>query len=161
MKKIFLLTIAVLFIQCSSSKKTVSDSKKTIEKASTSYQTKNDFRGLKESAKNEFLKQKNATAKNKCVLILSQGFKGEKIIAKQNDKTLYSEYPISHLKTKYADSFGFDNSIDLVVYDNFSKEEVIIKSSKLKGNKFVYLMKYVENEKTKYRITLSNTLRPM
>lgn len=150
MKKIVFLVIVVVFSQCSS-----------VLSPTTSYQTRNDFKGVNETTKNQFLKQKKATSSSKCVLILTQGFKGEKIIVKQNGKTIYSEYPISHLKTKYADSFGFDKSNDLVLYDNYSKEEITIESSKIDDNKFVYLMKYIENEKTKYKITLSNTLRAM
>lgn len=94
-------------------------------------------------------------------MILTQGFKGEKIKVQQNGKTIYSEYPISHIKTKYADSFAFDNRADLLVIDNFSKEEITINSKKINGHKFVYLMKYLDGEKTKYKITLSDKLRPL
>ncbi|MEZ4854290.1 hypothetical protein [Flavobacterium sp.] len=150
MKKIIFLAIVVFFYNCSS-----------VLHSNVSYQTRNDFKGVAENTKNEFLKQKNATSNTKSVLILSQGFKGEKIIVKQNEKIIYSEYPISHVKTKYADSFSFNNTVDLILYDNYSKEEITIKSDKIGNNKFIYVMKYIENEKTKYKITVSNTLRAM
>lgn len=150
MKKIIFLAIVVFFYNCS-----------PVLHSNVSYQTRNDFKGVAENTKNEFLKQKNATSNTKSVLILSQGFKGEKIIVKQNEKIIYSEYPISHVKTKYADSFSFNNTVDLILYDNYSKEEITIKSDKIGNNKFIYVMKYIENEKTKYKITVSNTLRAM
>ncbi len=92
---------------------------------------------------------------------MTQGFKGEKISFKQNDKFIYSEYPISHLKTNYADNFSFDNTLDLVLYDRFSKEEITIETNKINGSKFVYVMKYLDGDKAKYKITLSDNLRPL
>ncbi len=154
MKKILLAAIVILFAQCTAVNSVIPTS-------TTSYQTRNDFKSVSESTKDKFLVQKNATSVSKSVLILTQGFKGEKIKVQQNGKTIYSEYPISHIKTKYADSFTFDNSADLLVIDNFSKEEITIDSKKINGHKFVYLMKYLDGEKTKYKITLSDKLRPL
>lgn len=173
MKKIFLTTLILLLIACKTTQTTSSSSKikklegkKSKEIIETedisSYQIRNDFSSVSEKATNVFLNENKATSKTKSVLILTQGFKGGKVIVKQNGKTLYTEYPISHLKMKYADKITFDNTADLEFYDSYSKETIIIKSQKLEGKKFVYLMKVSPTtDKPIYKITISDKLRPL
>lgn len=129
--------------------------------STTQFQVRDDFKSVSEKEKTTFLKELNATSGLKNVVILTQGFKGEKISIKQNGKTIYSQYPISNLKTQYADSFSFTNTSDIVVYDHFSKEELLLESKKVKGYKFIYIMKELAKEKVTYKVTLSNTLRPL
>ena len=129
--------------------------------STTQFQVRDDFKSVSENEKTTFLKKENATAKSKSVIILTQGFKGGKITAKQNSKTIYSEYPITNLKTQFADSFSFSNSSDIVLYDQFSKEELLLEAKKIDSYKFVYIMKILKGEQASYKITLSNTLRPL
>jgi hypothetical protein len=145
MKKIILGAIACLFIMCSPIKTEVRD----------------DFRSSTEQQKKVFLKEINGTSDSKSVLVLTKGYKGEKIIATQEGKTIYSKYPITNLKTHLADYFSFDNTKDLLIYDNFSKQEIIIESKKATKYKFIYLRKDYKKEGATYKVTFSNTLRAM
>lgn len=145
MKKILFICFAQLLIMCST----------------TNFQVRDDFKSVSKSEKNTFLKQKKATATTKSVVILTNGFKGEKITAKQASKTVYSAYPITNLKTKYADSFSFTNTENLIIYDNFSKKELLLESKKVSAYKFIYLMKTITDNGASYKVTLSNTLRPL
>lgn len=145
MKKILILFVLPLFIMCST----------------TQFNVRDDFKSVSEKEKNEFLKQKNATSNSKSVIILTQGFKGEKVVVKQNGKTIYTGYPITNLKTQYADSFSFQNNENIVVNDKFANEELLLESKKIKPYKFIYIMKETTNDKTSYKVTLSNTLRPL
>lgn len=154
MKNLLFVAIIILFTKCSVVNTVIPSS-------NTTYQTRNDFKSVDESTKENFLEKKGATTNNKSVLILTQGFKGEKIKITQDEKTIYSKYPITNLKTKYADSFSFNNTSDLIFYDGFTKNEITIESNKLNGSKFVYIMKYLDDDKTKYRITLSDNLKDL
>lgn len=145
MKKLALLLICQFFIMCST----------------TNIQVRDDFKSVSDAEKSRILKGLNATATNRSVLIFTQGFKGEQISAYQNNKKVYSDYPISNLKTKYADSFGFSNDSELVINDNFSKEEIRITPKNSQEYKFIYLMKEYKDGKANFLITYSNTLRPL
>lgn len=145
MKKIVLGAVASLFIMCSPIKTEVRD----------------DFRSSTEQQKKAFLKEVNGTSDSKSVLILTKGYKGEKIIATQEGKTVYSKYPISNLKTHLADSFSFENTKTLVITDNFSKQEVIIEPKEAAKYKFIYLRKDYNKDVATYKVTFSNTLRAM
>jgi len=145
MKKIVLGVIATLFIMCSPIKTEVRD----------------DFRSSSEQETKNFLKQVNGTSDSKSVLILTKGYKGEKIIATQEGKTVYSKHPISNLKTHLADYFSFENNKILIITDNFSKQEVRIEPKKAAKYKFIYLRKDYDKDVATYKITFSNTLRAM
>lgn len=62
MKKILLLVTCQFFIMCST----------------TNIQVRDDFKSVSDTEKAKILKSLNATASNKSVLILTQGFKGNK-----------------------------------------------------------------------------------
>ena len=111
--------------------------------------------------KNAFLKQQNADGTNRSVLILTQGFKGEKIAAKQGEKSVYSSYPITNLNTKLADYFSFSNESTLIIHDQFSKKDIAIPADKAQKYKFIYLMKEYKDDTADFSITYSNTLRPL
>lgn len=145
MKKVILIVICQFFIMCST----------------TQIQVKDDFRSVSDAERSTILKQLNATSDSKSVLIFTQGFKGEQILVYQNNKKVYGGYPISNLKTKYADSFGFSNQVELVIKDSFSKQEHVIDPKNSQKYKFVYVMKEYKDGKAKYVLTYSNTLRPL
>lgn len=145
MKKIVLGIIVTLFIMCSPIKTEVRD----------------DFRSSSEQETKNFLKEVNGTSDSKSVLILTKGHKGEKIMATQEGKTVYSKYPITNLKTHLADYFSFDNNKTLIIKDNFSKQEVIIEPKKAAKYKFIYLRKDYVKDVATYKITFSNTLRAL
>ena len=145
MKKIILGAVAYLFIMCSPVKTEVRD----------------DFRSSSEQKTKNFLKEVNGTSDSKSVLILTKGYKGEKIIASQEGKTIYSKYPITNLKTHLADYFSFENSKILIITDNFSKQEVIIEPKNAAKYKYIYLRKDYNKDVATYKITFSNTLRAL
>ena len=122
---------------------------------------RDDFRSAKDSERQKILNEVNAKNSNKSVLILTQTYKGEKIIISQNGKTIYSEYPITNLNNRIASYLSFNNQKDLVVKDISTKEEIVIPVKKATKHKYVYLMKKVNKGKFQYVITYSNTLRPM
>lgn len=122
---------------------------------------RDDFRSAKDSERQKILNEVNAKNSNKSVLILTQTYKGEKIIISQNGKTIFSEYPITNLKNRIASYLSFSNQQDLIVKDISTKEEIIIPVKKATKHKYVYLMKKVNKGKFQYVITYSNTLRPM
>lgn len=99
--------------------------------------------------------------KTKSVIILTQGFKGEKITATQNSKTIYSQYPITNLKRQYAASFAFDNETSITIFDNFTKEEIVIEPKDATKHKYIYVMKKQVDNKSVFKVTLSNTLRSL
>lgn len=129
--------------------------------SSVTTQYRDDFKSVSEKEKTAFLKEQNATSNNRSVLILTQGFKGEKITAKQNDKSVYSSYPITNLNTQLADYFSFSNEMELLIYDQFAKKEITIPLEKAKKYKFIYLMKEYKADTADFSITYSNTLRPL
>ena len=122
---------------------------------------RDDFRSAKDSERQKILNEVNAKNSNKSVLILTQTYKGEKIVISQNGKTIYSEYPITNLNNRIASYLSFNNQKDLVVKDISTKEEIVIPVKKATKHKYVYLMKKVNKGKFQYVITYSNTLRPM
>ena len=124
-------------------------------------EVRDDFRSSSKQETKNFLKEVNGTSDSKSVLILTKGYKGEKIIASQEGKTVYSKYPISNLKTHLADYFSFENNKILIITDTFSKLEVIIEPKKASKYKFIYLKKDYKKGIATYKITFSNTLRAM
>lgn len=145
MKKILLILLCNIFILCSPIKSTVRD----------------DFKSSSEETKDIFLKKANANSSEKSVLILTKGYKGEKIIAQQGNNVVYSGYPISNLKNHLAGYFSFENDKILIIVDNFAKQEIKIEPKKAKKHKFIYLNKSYEKGVAKYQLTFSNTLRSL
>lgn len=124
-------------------------------------QYRDDFKSVSDKEKKAFLKSQNATAENRSVLILTQGFKGEKVILKQNNKTISTSYPITDLNTKIASFYSFNNQSDLLIFDNYSKKDISIPFKKSQKYKFIYLKKEYHGSEANYLITCSNTLRPL
>ena len=124
-------------------------------------QVKDNFRSATSKEKHFFLQNMNAENETKSVLLLTQGFKGEKITAIQNKKTIFSSYPITNLKTQFAASFSFDNTLNLDIVDTFSNETILIVPKKAEKHKFIYFKKEYKDGKARYLITFSNTLRPL
>lgn len=155
MKKIIpILFIAFLFTMCGTTKSAKGSAKPEV-------QYKDDFRSATDKEKKALLKKLNASGTNYSVLILTQNYKGEQISVSNEKKTLYKEYPISNMKTGIADELRIDNTLDTKVYDNLSKKEAVISSKEAKKHKFIYLMKNPPGGDSPFRITYSNTLRPL
>lgn len=146
MKKYILILISIAFVAC---------------KSGVNTDFRDDFRGVNDAEKKEFLKKNNGLSEERSILLLTQGFKGEKIIIKQKDKNIYSSYPITNLNTRIADYLSFNNQSDIMVYDNYTKQEIIIGTKNAKKYKFIYLKKEYKGEVVKFKITFSNTLRPL
>ena len=122
---------------------------------------RDDFRSASKPEIEKVQKEVNAKNSNKSILFLTQVYKGEKIIISQNGKVIFSEYPITNLKSRIANYFSVKNNIDVLVKDISTKKEIIIPTSKIGKHKYIYLMKKVNKGKFQYVITYSNTLRPL
>ena len=122
---------------------------------------RDDFRSASEAEIKNIQKEVGATNFNKSILILTQTYKGEKIIISQNGKAIFSEYPITNLKSRIANYFSVNTNFDVLVKDISTKKEVVIPAKKMAKHKYIYLMKKVNKGNFQYVITYSNTLRPL
>lgn len=122
---------------------------------------RDDFRSASKTEIEKVEKEVNAKSSKRSVLVLTQIYKGEKIIVSQNGKTIYSEYPITNLKSKIADYFSINNLEDVLIKDLNSGKEIIIPTKKSNKYKYIYVMKKVTKGKFQFIITYSNTLRPI
>ncbi len=122
---------------------------------------RNDFRSAPKTEVKNIQEEVGATSSSKSILILTQTYKGEKIIISQNGKVIFSEYPITNFNNRIASYLSFNNQQDLVINDRNSKKEILIPSKKSSKHKYVYVMKKVTKGKFQFIITYSNTLRPM
>ena len=143
---IFVLIISIGLQSCNSTVKSV---------------YRDDFRSASKTEIENIQKEANAKSSNKSILFLTQIYKGEKIIISQNGKTIYSEYPITNLKSKIADYFSINNLEDVLIKDLNSGKEIIIPTKKSNKYKYIYVMKKVTKGKFQFIITYSNTLRPI
>ena len=143
---IFVLIISIGLQSCNSTVKSV---------------YRDDFRSASKTEIEKVEKEVNAKSSKRSVLVLTQIYKGEKIIVSQNGKTIYSEYPITNLKSKIADYFSINNLEDVLIKDLNSGKEIIIPTKKSSQHKYIYLMKKVNKGKFQFVITYSNTLRPL
>ena len=122
---------------------------------------RDDFRSASKTEVKNIQEEVGATSSSKSILILTQTYKGEKIIISQNGKVIFSEYPITNLKSRIANYFSVNTNFDVLVKDISTKKEVIIPAKKMAKHKYIYLMKKVYKGKFQYVITYSNTLRPL
>lgn len=152
---IAVLMLVFLVMGCSSKKAAVE------EKKEPTVQYRDDFRSASDVAKKKFLSQMKATDEKTSVLILTKGFKGEKVTIVNEKKTLYSGTPISNLSTGIAGYITIDNTVDTKLTDELSKADVVIDVKNAKKHKFVYVMKDHAQKGNPYLITYSNTLRPL
>lgn len=124
-------------------------------------QVRDDFRSVSETSKTNYLKGMKATEDNYSVMILTQGFKGENVAVKNSHTTFYNGMTMSDLKTGITKSIRIENSEDIVLTDTFTKGTVTISADHAKMFKFIYVMKNNANKETPFKITYSNTLRPL
>jgi hypothetical protein len=143
---ILLITLSIGLQSCNSTVKSV---------------YRDDFRSASKAEIEKIHKEVNAKNSNKSILLLTQIYKGEKIIISQNGKTIYSEYPITNLNNRIATYLSFNNQQDLLLKDNNSKKEILIPSKQSSKHKYIYVMKKVNKGKFQFIITYSNTLRPI
>ena len=122
---------------------------------------RDDFRSASEAEIKNIQKEVGATNSNKSILILTQTYKGEKIIISQNRKAIFSEYPITNLKSRIANYLSVNRNFDVHIKDISTKKEVVIPSKKIAKHKYIYMMKKVTKGKFRYIITYSNILRPL
>lgn len=156
MKKIIIiaaLALTIGFQSCKSTVKPVQDPVETLER--------DDFRSASLTETARVLEEVNAKSANKSILILTQTYKGEKIQVSQGGKAVYSDYPITNLKSRIASYFSISNQSDAVIKDIRTGQEVLIPTAKAVKYKYIYIMKKLSNGKFKYVVTYSNTLRPL
>ena len=122
---------------------------------------RDDFRSASEAEIKNIQKEVGATNSNKSILILTQTYKGEKIIISQNRKAIFSEYPITNLKRRIANYLSVNRNFDVHIKDFSTKKEVVIPSKKIAKHKYIYIMKKVTKGKFQYIISFSNILRPL
>ncbi|NDI99518.1 hypothetical protein GWA97_10575 [Flavobacterium sp. LaA7.5] len=153
-----ILVTAFLMTMCSTLKTGNNSTDKPKKQPDVQY--RDDFKSANDAERKALLKNLKAEAANYSVLILTQNYKGEKIIISNSKRELYSDYPISNLKTGIAQKLRIDNTLDTKVYDNFTKSETVIEAEEAKKHKYIYVMKN-PGGKNAFTITYSNTLRPL
>ncbi len=159
MKRItIILVTAFLMTMCSTLKTGSSSTDKPKKRPDVQY--RDDFKSASDKEKATVLKDLKAEADNYSVLILSQNYKGEKIIVSNSKKKIHNDYTISNLKTGIAKLLRIDNAFDTKVYDNLTKKETVIEAKEAKKHKYIYVMKN-PGGKNPFTITYSNTLRPL
>lgn len=183
MKKLPFLALLILFAMCKSASHTNTKTTKkelTIEERieeikeenrlpaaadvldlPTYAQVRDDFRSVSESTKDNYLHGMRATESQYSVVILTQGYKGENISVKSDSKSFFQGMTMSDLSTGIAKSVRIDNDKDCTIYDGFTKGAVTISSDHSKMFKFIYVMKNNNNKEIPFKITYSNTLRPV
>ena len=183
MKKLPFLALLILFAMCKSASHTYT---KTVKKELTveerieeikeenrlpeasdvldlpNYaQVRDDFRSVSDKTRENYLQGMRALENQYSVVILTQGFKGENISIKNDSKSFYNGMTMSDLATGIAKSVRVDNAKNFTIYDSFTKGEVTISSDNAKMFKFIYVMKNNNNKETPFKVTFSNTLRPV
>lgn len=153
-----ILVTAFLMTMCSTLKTGSNSTDKPKKRPDVQY--RDDFTSASDKEKTALLKDLKAEAKNYSVLILTQNYKGEKIIVSNSKKKLHNDYTISNLKTGIAKLLRIDNTVDTKIYDNLTKKETVIEAKDAKKHKFIYVMKN-PGSKNAFTITYSNTLRPL
>ena len=143
---IFVLIVSIGLQSCNSTVKSV---------------YRDDFRSASKTEIKNIQEEVGATSSSKSILILTQTYKGEKIIISQNGEVIFSEYPITNLKSRIANYFSVNNNFDVLVKDISTKKEIVIPSKKIAKHKYIYMMKKVTKGKFRYIITYSNILRPL
>lgn len=160
MKKVLLLLLVCSALVMCKSKKTVSgEAGKEI--SSPDIQHRDDFRAASDKERTALIKKLRAADAAYSILVLTKGFKGEKMIVSTSGKTVYSGNFISNLKSGVAGTVRIQNSADTKIYDDFTKTEVILEASETQKHKYIYLMKDNTRKGSPYMITYSNTLRPL
>lgn len=147
------MALTIGFQSCKSTVKPVENPVETV--------ARDDFRSASLTETARVLEEVNAKSTNKSVLILTQTYKGEKIQVSQGGKVVYSDYPITNLKSRIASYFSISNQSDAVIKDIRTGQEVLIPTAKAVKYKYIYIMKKLSNGKFKYVVTYSNTLRPL
>ncbi len=123
---IFVLIISIGLQSCNSTVKSV---------------YRDDFRSASKTEVKNIQEEVGASNSNKSILILTQTYKGEKIIISQNGKDIFSEYPITNLKSRIANYFSVNTNFDVLVKDVSTKKEIVIPAKRIIKHKYVYLMK--------------------
>ncbi|AJH13608.1 hypothetical protein [Myroides profundi] len=124
-------------------------------------QVRDDFRSVTDKTRDSYLRGMNASADNYSVVILTKGFKGENISIKGNSKTYYYAMTMSDLRSGIAKSIRVDNTQNIVLKDSYTGGSLTIESDHAKMFKFIYVMKNNANKETPFKVTFSNTLRPV
>ncbi|WP_158961652.1 hypothetical protein [Myroides fluvii] len=123
-------------------------------------QVRDDFRSVSDKTKESYLQGMQATEAKYCVVILTQGFKGENIVVKNSNKTFFRGMTMSDLSNGIAKSVRVDNTDDFTIVDTYTNSEVTIESDHAKMFKFIYIMKNSSKDNP-FKVTFSNTLRPV
>jgi len=151
MKQILLFAAALLLVMCKSA---------SLDESVAQVHHRDDFEGLNPDQTTKVLKELEATDDKYSVLVFTQNYKGEKVIATTAGKRMYTNYIKSNKKTGVAAKARIENTANTRVYDNLTKKEIVIESEEAKKHKFIYLKKNLEGD-TPYTITYSNTLKPL
>ncbi|WP_430614223.1 hypothetical protein [Flavobacterium sp. JP2137] len=180
MKKFAFLLIIAFFSMCKTAKPLFSKPELTVEETLEKIkeedrlpnekdvidlpdyaQVRDDFRSVSDKTKDNYLRGMRASEPQYSVVILTKGYKGENIRIKAEDKTYFNGMTMSHLKTGIAKSIRVDNDKDLTIFDNFTGKSLTIESNHLKMFKFIYILKNNADKEIPFRVTFSNTLRPV
>lgn len=124
-------------------------------------QVRDDFRSVSDQTRDNYLKGMKASEDKYSVIILTKGFKGENITVKNGSKSFFRGMTMSDLKSGIAKSIRIENEQDIIIADSFTGGELTIEADHAKMFKFIYVMKNNANKEIPFKVTFSNTLRPV
>lgn len=181
MKKLPFLALIVLFSMCKSASSVFTPKKElTIEEKIEKIkeeerlpiekdvidlpdyaQVRDDFRSVSDKTKENYLQGMRASEDKYSIIILTKGFKGENITVKNESKSFFRGMTMSDLQSGIAKSIRVDNMEDVTIVDSFTGGEITIEADHAKMFKFIYVMKNNANKEIPFKVTFSNTLRPV
>lgn len=165
-KSIYLFILSFVFIACST-KKTINtsgvkDNKvEENEAVSSNVHFRDDFTKVSDITRTKFLEKQKATSQDYSVLFLTYGYKGEHVKVNSVSKKYFEGTTYTVKSNGVAGYLRVKNDEDLIVTDNYTNQQAIIESKYLKEYKFVYVLKDNSNKAQPYKITYSNSLRPL
>jgi len=171
MRKILMLSLAVLvFASCKSKKIAISSENKTetVDKAEDktervifyTEQVRNDFRAVSDKTRDEFLNGYRATDKKYSILFFTQGFNSEEITVKNDDGILFKGLVTTDNNTGLAKNMRILNTKETEIFDKGSRKTIYISPEMAGKYKFIYVMKGDADDEKPYKITYSDNLRP-
>lgn len=180
MKRIALLAFVLLLISCKTSVSIFNTKETTVEEKIAEIKEENrlpeekdvpdlpdyaqirdDFRSVSDKSREEYLNGMKANEEHYSVVILTKGFKGENINIKNDHTSFFKGMVMSDLKSGIAKSVRIDNTEDFTLFDGFTEGQLTIESDHAKMFKFIYVMKNNADKESPFKVTFSNTLRPV
>nr|WP_317631779.1 hypothetical protein [uncultured Flavobacterium sp.] len=162
MKKIvFLILLSTVIFSCTTTRTVTTKSGESIEVNTNNVYFRDDFTKVSDQTKADFLSKHKANSDAYSMLILTSGYKGEIVKVNSTSSKIYEGTTYTVKSNGIAGYMRVKNSDDILITDDYTKQTALISADHLKKYKFVYVLKDNANKKQPYKITFSNSLRPL